>query len=1598
MSLADMDGIRDNLNVDIVVLKATQTLGIELWNIIGITAEEAIAILSEDPRIEYVEANDIKVTSQIIPNDPLFDELWGLNNTGQTGGTPDADIDAPEAWDIQTGNGIVIGVIDTGVDYTHPDLQNNIWTNPGEIPDNGIDDDGNGFIDDYYGYDFVNDDGDPFDDDEIGHGTLVAGIIAAEGNNGIGVTGVNWDAQIVGIKFLDEFGFGSTFDAIQAIEYSILIGADVTNNSWGGGEFSQGLLDAIAAAGEAGQLFVAAAGNSGLDTDIFPEFPAAYDLDNIISVAATNDNDELASFSSFGANSVDIGAPGEDILSTIPGDNYDAFSGTSFAAPHVTGVASLLLSESSDLSADELKERILATVDPTPSLEGKSVSGGRLNSFNALIAPSAGGIEGRKWNDLNQNGFRDGDEPVLENWTIFLDDNENGELDEGEPSRLTDGDGLYSFNFLEAGTYTVAEVVKPGWIPTAPESATQTVTFGEGEILTDIDFGNFLDNPAEISGIKWHDLNQDGRKNRREHVLEDWKIYLDLNQNGQLDEGEPSTLTNEDGEYLFDSLSPESYVVAEVLQPGWQQTVPVVEGKEPVEIILTETNDTIPDAIESELSSENPGTVLSESSIGDNPDIDPASDVDFIEFQLDEDDRVTIDIDSDQFGSGLDSILRLFNSSGNEVASSDDDPAPGEPFTLDSYIDFTANATDIYYVAVSSFDNFFYDPFEPGSGTGSSTGDYELEIVIDDELIPGTYRVELSPGEVVEGLNFGNFELEQGSISGSKWNDLDGDGERDEGEPGLEGWTIYLDQNQNGELDDGELFDVTDENGAYSFLNLPVDTYTVAEVLQDGWQQTFPNTLVFDDPSGDTFGFDSLQLDIASVGAFSDGDSLTFNMDFFTPIFAPSTGAIEAVTGFLDFDLDRDASTGAPSSQSEFAPPDQQGGNLGVEVFIDLFSEEFQPGFVDLVDANTFDLLGTVPISYDEAAFSIQIPLSLLEDDGVLNYGTVIGTFSEATDAAPNDEFGTTGGRLISESDAPLAPPRNDSEWGLSGQSNTAVIESTRKLTNKNQLPNNLSETNSQSLTSSTSGTYTVELEPGQAVTNIDFGNQEIFPGEIRGSKWNDLNGNGERDADEPGLEGWTIFIDDNQNGDLDEGELSTVTDANGDYTFTEIEPGTYTVSEIVQDGWQPTFPVTFEYEFIDSNQPDGPIFDWVDISTVGTELNLFDDDFATVDLPFAFTFFEEDRNTVNVSSNGYLAFESEAFEFFNAPIPDIQLPNNFVAPFWDDLDPSAGGSIYYHSDDAGERFIVQYQDIPRFEDGGALTFEVILESDGSILYQYEEMSGTLDSATVGVENFNGTDGLEIAFNESYVEDGLAVSIEPTPGILDPYSVVVGSGETVTGIDFGNQQTSPPSPSPGLPIFGTPNNDELNIFDGSTIVFAGDGNDIVDASQSSGRNQLFGGDGDDELFASNNDRLLGEAGNDILNAAVGSGNNRLFGGDNNDILFAGVNDRLFGGPGDDLLFAGDGDSLLNGGQGADQFWVANASLPSSPNTITDFELGVDVIGIGGLGLGFDDLALTQQADNTLISALGTDMVILTGIHARALSSSNFVFCLARPNR
>jgi subtilisin family serine protease/subtilisin-like proprotein convertase family protein len=383
----DITGILHN--VEIVGLSNRSPGFLEVTLTSGITVDAAMAAYSGSQFVAYVEPNyRLQLTAfrnSTNTNDPLLGSLWGLNNTGQAGGSVDADIDATDAWSITTGSSsTIVAVIDTGVDYSHPDLAANMWVNTGEIAGNSIDDDGNGYVDDIYGYDFVNNDGDPFDDHS--HGTHVSGTIAAVGNNGRGVTGVAWNASIMALKFLDASGSGYTSDAVRALDYAVANGANISNNSWGGVGYSQSMSDALARAQAAGHVFIAAAGNEGANNDNGAHYPANYTNNNVISVAATDRYDSLAYFSNYGATTVDIAAPGVEILSTTPNNNYSYYSGTSMATPHVSGVVALVMSQHPNWSYQQVIDQVLSNSDVLSSLQGKTITGGRLNAARAVGA------------------------------------------------------------------------------------------------------------------------------------------------------------------------------------------------------------------------------------------------------------------------------------------------------------------------------------------------------------------------------------------------------------------------------------------------------------------------------------------------------------------------------------------------------------------------------------------------------------------------------------------------------------------------------------------------------------------------------------------------------------------------------------------------------------------------------------------------------------------------------------------------------------------------------------------------------------------------------------------------------------------------------------------------------------------------------------------------------------------------------------------------------------------------------------------------------------------------------------------------------------
>ena len=357
-------------------------------------ANDVVAQYLALPEVEYAEPNfeirldavDAPPLVPVRPADPRFEDQWALANSGQRGGKEGADISAMRAWATTTGSDkVVVAVLDSGVDYTHEDLAPNIWVRPASLApyhDNEL-----GTIEDVNGFNAIDNESDPMDDN--GHGTHCAGIIGAEGSNDIGISGVNWKVKIMPLKFMNAGGYGTTKDAIEAINYVIDrkkagVNVRIISASWGSTQRSRALEDVIRKAYDNDILFVAAAGNASTNNDRSPHYPSSYNVPNVISVAALDRHDQLASFSNYGLKSVAIAAPGVDILSTWLGNEYEEKSGTSMATPVVSGVAALIVAEHPRISVDELREKVLASVDPLPALKAKIATGGRVNAAKAL--------------------------------------------------------------------------------------------------------------------------------------------------------------------------------------------------------------------------------------------------------------------------------------------------------------------------------------------------------------------------------------------------------------------------------------------------------------------------------------------------------------------------------------------------------------------------------------------------------------------------------------------------------------------------------------------------------------------------------------------------------------------------------------------------------------------------------------------------------------------------------------------------------------------------------------------------------------------------------------------------------------------------------------------------------------------------------------------------------------------------------------------------------------------------------------------------------------------------------------------------------------
>lgn len=542
----------------------------------GSSIEAALESYRSDPNVLYAEPNYYFSLSDFqTPNDPFFNDLWGLHNTGQRSHyEEDADIDAPEAWTVTRGSGdVIVAVIDTGIDYTHPDLISNIWVNTGEISGNGVDDDGNGFVDDVHGFDFINGDADPMDDHS--HGTHVAGTIAASGDNETGVIGVAPNVSVMALKIFDAEGRTSTDSIVQAIDYAVSNGAQISNNSYGGSGFSRSLLDSISRANDAGHIFVAAAGNNARDTDASPFYPSGYDLPNVISVAATDYSDGLASFSNYGAGTVDLGAPGRFIKSTVPGGGYTWFSGTSMASPHVAGAVALLVSQNPELTHSEAISQVLSTTDPIHALQGRTVTGGRLNAARMLGRTATNPVRIK----LNQESYFIGEEIRIELFDADLMGVETVEVTVAARSGDTETVTLHRDDtHLFHGQISTRDAADPAAsVLNLVEGDEVSVTFTDqddsGAVRKNVKTAP-VNEFARLRGTFWDDSDGDRERDSDESVLAGRTVYLDTNNNSRFDADEPSQVTGEDGRYAFLRLRPETHAVAQIVPDDWQQTSP----------------------------------------------------------------------------------------------------------------------------------------------------------------------------------------------------------------------------------------------------------------------------------------------------------------------------------------------------------------------------------------------------------------------------------------------------------------------------------------------------------------------------------------------------------------------------------------------------------------------------------------------------------------------------------------------------------------------------------------------------------------------------------------------------------------------------------------------------------------------------------------------------------------------------------------------------------------------------------------------------------------------------------------------------------------
>jgi subtilisin family serine protease len=1197
---SDRAAIRANLHAR--VMHDFKFIGVEHLKIQGTTVDAALSRYRNNPNVVYVEPN-YEIQALVTPNDPRFPEMYALRNTGQTGGTAGDDIKAALAWDQFTGDpSIKIGVIDTGVDYNHPDLAANIWTNPGEIPGNGIDDDGNGYVDDVHGYDFANSDGDPFDDN--GHGTHTSGTIAAIGNNNLGVTGVNWNAKIVAIKFLSGSGSGSTAGAIAGIGYSITVGVRLTSNSWGGGGFSQALLDAINAAGAAGQLFVAAAGNSAQNTDATPSYPASYDTPYIISVAATDHNDALASFSNYGATTVDIGAPGVNILSTLPGNSYGLLSGTSMATPHVAGVVGLAMGRFPAMANLQVKQLVMNAADARASLAGKCVTGGRLNAFMTIAEPDSippGSIADLSTSDPGSNTMRLA-------WTATGDD--------GSTGRATRYEIRYSTAPITDANFGSATLIAGG---PDPQSAGHAETFD----VTQISFST-----TYFFAIKAFDEfnNAGGLSN----------VATGTTLGAPNISVSPPSLA---AELLTGAAVNQTLTVRNTAAGTLDFTIPTPELQfsQPVVYPYEPYAKTDPDT--------RVGRPVTESKGGP----------DGFGYRWK---------DSDEPGGPSFNWVDITGTGALLTLSGDD--GTSAPVPLGMSFPFYGGSFTQARINTNGYLSFT-----------STTSAY------DNQGLPNTGAPENLVAPMWDDMDFGSSNRVYTYNDGTRF---------------IVSWVAVPHYESGGPYTFQAILYPTGEI-RYQYLDLGSVTNSATAGIQDG-TKSVGLTVAYNT----TYLKNNLAVQIVPLQQW-----LTVS---------PTSGRVLAGQ--------------SQDVQVRFNALGLNGGTFNGAVRV--LSND--PVHGTLPVPASLHVIGAPDIAVNPAAVdfgSIFVGATPTRTVTVSNPGTdnlVISgiTSSDPTLTASPSTFtlAPLAAQIVTITFHPTAPatlaatltiasndPDNPSlTVGATGAGVPAPSFSVSPDHVAAALLTNTATTQSLRITNSGGSNYVFTAE---ALTNAPSGTVVVGT-----------------DAD-------NVFIDKGRND--------------------------------VQSGPAPLKaggPDVFGYTYQDSDDPSGPAFAWVDIRTLGTQVNLTGDDANAGPIPigFSFPFYGKTFSSLRACTNGWLSFTSTATSYSNTTLPNngSGVPENLLAIFWDDMNFSTTKRAWYYND--GTRLIVQYQDVPKYNETATNTFEAILYPTGQIVYQYLTMNGTKTSATIGVQNEARNDGLQVAFNATYIKNNLAIRFRPPARFL----------------------------------------------------------------------------------------------------------------------------------------------------------------------------------------------------------------------------------------